>query len=575
MFNEYPYTSFEKINLDWLLDLGKKLKEDAESGAFDGERGPGIFGVTVIWPEGAGGYANKFGDVKVGDFIIGTGPAADVTNPDLFIMKVTSIEGNYLVGTQKLKITGPKGEPGVPPEDYDQLVNNVGYILNTFVTPEMYGATGNGVTDDTNAFRSMLSSGAHIFVIPAKTYLTNNTLVIPENSVVFAYGAKIINTNKAHSVFEIKYSNISVYGIEFTENESYGRNDSNTSVFLIHSVSGRSISNVKLQDLFIHGTARYAINIGSYNSETPITNVWVENCTIDNVWIGVKQSEAFKTWITNTTISNVQAECITCDDGTEDSTITGCYLSNTHGGIGCIGMDTSKRTRVLNCILLQANSADETDNGITFNQHTGTNNDVQIADCKFIGGKRGVWCRNESGHDRDSINGLSINDCYFKDVLNDIVIDRIAGRGVIENNTNNNSDSSTYFYINTNYVTYFVNHYKCQYPITIELSSKFTGDFSAASVSSANKVVVQNGKAKFDIAFTKSTARVANETVLIIPVACKQVEYFPGVTETGIAFMAWQTKGTSQTGIHCGWGYASTTADNKRILCSNEFRVID
>ena len=37
---KYPYTEFEKINLDWVLELATQLKDAAENGDFDGPPGP-------------------------------------------------------------------------------------------------------------------------------------------------------------------------------------------------------------------------------------------------------------------------------------------------------------------------------------------------------------------------------------------------------------------------------------------------------------------------------------------------------------------------------------------------------
>ena len=100
LLNDYPYTSYDKINLDWILELAKDLKEKAESGAFNGKRGTGVFGGvgTIINRETVQGqvvyYTLKFQDVGVGDFVLGTD--ADAGTNDLYIMKVERVAGNYL-----------------------------------------------------------------------------------------------------------------------------------------------------------------------------------------------------------------------------------------------------------------------------------------------------------------------------------------------------------------------------------------------------------------------------------------------------------------------------------------------
>ncbi len=61
-------------------------------------------------------------------------------------------------------------------EQIGQLSFNVNY-LNNYVTPQMYGAKGDGVTDDTTAFKNALANNDNVFV-PSGNYLITDTLDI-------------------------------------------------------------------------------------------------------------------------------------------------------------------------------------------------------------------------------------------------------------------------------------------------------------------------------------------------------------------------------------------------------------
>ena len=62
-----------------------------------------------------------------------------------------------------------------------------------YVTPQMFGAVGNGLIDDTSAFVSALSTGASVFV-PNGTYKVSG-LEIPAGKMVFASGAVTFDTS--------------------------------------------------------------------------------------------------------------------------------------------------------------------------------------------------------------------------------------------------------------------------------------------------------------------------------------------------------------------------------------------
>lgn len=58
-----------------------------------------------------------------------------------------------------------------------------------FVTPEMYGAVGDGVTDDSDAFESALATGNPVYV--TGNYRVNHVVCITDATLIFAHSAKI------------------------------------------------------------------------------------------------------------------------------------------------------------------------------------------------------------------------------------------------------------------------------------------------------------------------------------------------------------------------------------------------
>lgn len=71
--------------------------------------------------------------------------------------------------------------------------------INGYVTPEMYGAKGDGVTDDTSALQDAFDAGGWIVFKAGATYKTTSSLNIKGNTFADLNGATIIGT--AHRLF--------------------------------------------------------------------------------------------------------------------------------------------------------------------------------------------------------------------------------------------------------------------------------------------------------------------------------------------------------------------------------------
>lgn len=101
--------------------------------------------------------------------------------------------------------------------------------IKDYVTPQMYGAAGDGVTDDTNAIQSAIDSGS-VVIMPRGTYLVTDTLTIPSTpsdvvgkkrtTIIGTYNDTIINFRGAGNAIE---NNGSLY-MENIRIESLGQN---------------------------------------------------------------------------------------------------------------------------------------------------------------------------------------------------------------------------------------------------------------------------------------------------------------------------------------------------------------
>lgn len=81
-------------------------------------------------------------------------------------------------------------------EEYENgLIPDVAYLKNTVVTPQMFGACGDGSYDDTVSIQKALDYSECVY-FPAGIYYTSDTLNLHDNQVLFGCGreSKIVNT---------------------------------------------------------------------------------------------------------------------------------------------------------------------------------------------------------------------------------------------------------------------------------------------------------------------------------------------------------------------------------------------
>ena len=118
------------------------------------------------------------------------------------LVLVTYNNGSYL---SKKEVPANVGNPAANPSYWvqtgfyngqiadlqNQITALISAIAETYVTPEKYGAAGDGVTDDTDAFRTALTANTILVLNEDSTYLISGTITIPSGTKIYGNGATI------------------------------------------------------------------------------------------------------------------------------------------------------------------------------------------------------------------------------------------------------------------------------------------------------------------------------------------------------------------------------------------------
>ena len=164
-YNKYPYTDFHELNLDWILKTVRNMEETLST-------------FTSL---------NK---IKYADPLYW-----DITKSyEANTIVLDAASGIAYISLQAV----PAGIYDTNTEYWGEVFN-IAPFSNVFVSPELFGAKGDGITDDTDAFNQCIASGLPIVIGPRR-YLTEG-LAFNENSIIIFNNSVIIR--KGHATYLI------------------------------------------------------------------------------------------------------------------------------------------------------------------------------------------------------------------------------------------------------------------------------------------------------------------------------------------------------------------------------------
>ena len=259
-------------------------------------------------------------------------------------------------------------------QSINNLQQSIEILKNAYITPQDFGAVGNGVADDTQAFLDMFADDNKAIFIPYGTYYITRTLVIPDKTRLLCAGSLLFADNidvavQLGGTTENTINLLYIDGLDITT-DAYNQNSIGFKVFgcVECTFANLRANNFGTNLLVTPGDGRTAYNTfinptltrGYYNLHISGGTVQGYHCN-ENLVIGAR---CF--WAANRTYRNIMLDAgfntdwifieACCEGGPGDCGIEcnsgscafyNCRLEGTWTTAGLIFGDTSQRNMVI------------------------------------------------------------------------------------------------------------------------------------------------------------------------------------------------------------------------------------
>ena len=238
-FNNFPYTNFHELNVDWLLKTYRTSLDNSIKAIGDSEKAVAISSESE---KRVNSLADETQD-KI-DEIISSLP--EIVKPEIEAVILKMVQNGTIEGVMNLD----------------------------FVSVKTFGAIGDDITDDSDAIISAFNSGYNIY-FPSGVYKVSKVLPIHSNTVVVGNNATIKQyTTNIDTVTAQRESNIQIIKMNFHQNEK-----ANTVGSFERAIRVTNCKNILVRDCYFYNFVSGFVC--DYVEATFNENILIENCRFE------------------------------------------------------------------------------------------------------------------------------------------------------------------------------------------------------------------------------------------------------------------------------------------------------
>lgn len=357
----------------------------------------------------------------------------------------------------------------------------------TYVTD--YGAKGDGVTDDSQAFINAVANRGLIIVPPGK-YRITKPVTLQSNTILTGCGGSVLLIDGAIPTIKIwsagavyhDVTNIRITNLELTLHPN-ARSGSGISIVqnYIENVTMQSaIANIYLDHLYIHDIDDRGINtfgggIGSKRKHG-YPEIYIDRCILERCKGSIINSSVIVK-ITNCIIRYNKGgggEAVSIDNGCIYSVISNCTFDQNDGGAGAISTDETEFLRIDRCAFV-----DNMVTHIKLNLQSGNCDSVMIRDNYMIGTQNAIACTTTTSFTANNMqvtNNRSLSPISVNGMRGDVFTGNSFGNGTF-------TDADA---------TYLFNNF-VKTDLTHTFNNPFTFKAGFSDPGTRSKIIIKNG----------------------------------------------------------------------------------